>query len=257
MATFIWNADSERPFVFIHIPKTGGTSLTIGAACPNEEPPRGQQFFLLKPSGRFFSPEGLQLAPEFRVPSMPKIAPSSSYEKQLGMEEHLRARDLQWLKRSCVFATVVRNPWDRFASVYAAWASRQRSRMALYEMDDEAAGEIPDSLPEPGMMAYIDQIEGLLHAHDTFLGPQVDWVLDDDGWPVCTTVWRFERLSAAWEEMKSVLGLPGDRPLPHARKQSRKPYQQYYEEEPLAKIWVGDRYERDIEMFGYEFEGPR
>jgi hypothetical protein len=69
------------------------------------------------------------------------------------------------------------------------------------------------------------------------------------GEPVVDFIGRFERLEEDWETVRERFGLP---PLAHYNRSPHRSYTEAYTP-GLAKV-AAARYERDIELFGYEEE---
>jgi hypothetical protein len=79
----------------------------------------------------------------------------------------------------------------------------------------------------------------------TFIRPQADYLVDDSGQCMVSTVGRFENL------IDDFAYICPDATLKHLNESSHAPYRTYYT--PELAVLVGDRYQRDVTMFGYSF----
>jgi hypothetical protein len=215
----------ELRCVFVHVPKTGGTSIECALGL------RGR-------SRR-----------EDRRALYGRI--ESDVLKQRGFVsgylQHLTAADLRALAPAGSFSgyfsfAIVRNPWDRLVSSFVnkdPHLSRQARAVGV-----ELEGlEFED---------YVDATGELRHAH---LQPQWEYLMDSDGKRLVDFVGRFESLQDSFREICRRLGIR--RQLPHAKKSQRREssdFRDYYTE--AARKAVGERYARDIALFGYEFREP-
>ena len=137
----------------------------------------------------------------------------------------------------------MRNPLDRLLSCYAQkivyhqrelgmpsllwrYGSRFDRDMSFAEFV-HAVAEIPDRLSD-------------IHfrSQHTFFYHRDQLMVDFVG--------RFETLQTDWGSLRERFGLP---PLPHQNRSRHDPYQQAYS--PALAAVAAQRYERDIELFGY------
>jgi hypothetical protein len=79
---------------------------------------------------------------------------------------------------------------------------------------------------------------------------QLDYVADSSGHIIVDFVGRYESLEHDSRVVLNMLGLP-DAFLPHENRSSHGDYRDYYSD--LTRRIVADRYQRDIEHFGYRF----
>jgi hypothetical protein len=128
----------------------------------------------------------------------------------------------------------VRNPWDRVVSLYM----RQEGLVVRKHMSFEQ---------------FVDWIQ---YSSATCLHPlphvnQLDWLVDQHGNMMMDYVGRFERLNDDWEVISGKLNITNR--LSHINKNNLKDkhYSEYYNER--TKNVVADKFRRDIEYFGYEF----
>jgi len=173
---------------------------------------------------------------------------------------HLSAREYvegRWLSPEDFAAlfrfTFVRNPWDRIVSEY---------RYRNYFHHRSFRHFVLHGLPRPD---WGDQYRHIMS--------QFDMLHDSSGRLLVDFVGRFETLQADFDRVCDRLGLKDSR-LPHRNPSDKKSrnakrwlrnlaffngesgkrhYTEFYDRETRAA--VERRYERDIETFGYRFEG--
>ncbi|MDO5706823.1 MAG: sulfotransferase family 2 domain-containing protein [Paracoccus sp. (in: a-proteobacteria)] len=206
-------------YIFVHIPKTGGTSLTQML-----ERRVGRDDIILSdtPKGR---------ARRHRV----KDAPARGR-----LWKHATLADIEGLVDPAIFAdylifTLVRNPWDRLVSMYH-WARTQ-------------------SFDHPTVrLAKATDFDGFLrHPMTTRMiaWPETRYLTDSRGteWPALFL--RFETLSADTAMLGDRLGLKLG-PLPHVNPSQRGAYRDYYTGETAAI--VARAAAQSIARFGYAFD---
>lgn len=201
--------------IFVHIPKTGGTSVED----------------LIWPQISERSAQDLWMG---------KIDQHSN-KYQTGGLQHLLARQIQLEVGHEVFDsyfkfTMVRNPWDRLVSQYAHMSKRKglRNYIGMKEGDP--------------LKRYLELIGKRRHVQ---WEPQTSFILSPQGHRLVDFIGRFENFNESVMDVLTHLGL-GTCSIPHAKRGERGPYQSYYDLE--AQEIVADRYAADIELFGYEFE---
>ena len=89
------------------------------------------------------------------------------------------------------------------------------------------------------------------HDQPKMFMPQVDWVSDEEGTLMVDRVCRFERLVDDVAEVGREIG--HSLVLPHVKASKRGQYQPYYDNE--AREAVAAWFQKDIEAFGYAFDG--
>jgi hypothetical protein len=185
--------DHERKLLFIHITRTGGTSIETALV--------GQDWWKIDPATKHLS--------------------ASQTRRHFGEEV--------W--RDYTTFAVVRNPWDRFVSMWTIgyW----------YEEGTHLKGVKPEGFSEfmRTLKPHPGEIYDTLHQHRV-LDEEIDFIL------------RFETLQRDFSAMLWERDL-ADVTLPVALKSERNAYRDYYDEELAAQ--VGETYATDIERFGYSF----
>lgn len=209
--------------IFIHVPKTGGTSIEAVLGMHGDRGDVG-------------------------------VVP---YADQVADREHLYGRQLQHLTAErlraelddeAVFSSyfkfsVVRNPWDRLVST-CAWSGRKWARGEMLERGEfdafvrrtHAAFAACRDAPRPAP----------LHPH---VVPQVAYLFDAAGRSCVDFIGRTESLARDWHVIRDRLGV--DAELPTRMKSAHRPYREYYDAE--TRDLVAEIYARDIEAFGYRF----
>lgn len=142
----------------------------------------------------------------------------------------------------------VRNPWDRLVSCYSnKFADRGKGLGGPQKRSERF---------RPGM-AFAEFVEAVHATPDEDANPhfrsQHTVVCDSDGRVMADFVGRFESLREDFRTVAEEIGAP-DLELPHrlkSRARGSRPYTDFYDER--LKGLVAERYEKDIETFGYHF----
>lgn len=200
-------------FLFIHIPKCGGTSVEAALAK-----------LLL---GKEFREWSIAESEEYLLPR-----PGVSYQ-------HSKLTDFSnaGIDVSTYFKfAFVRNPWDLVISEIFYFKK--------YEKRTFNQATIRESI------LHLLQRKKPLWGHD--FKPQTDYLTDDSGQPAMDFVGRFERLEEDFRDVCEKMGLPVLK-LPHllATRDGRSHYSEYYDDETRGLVY--ERYRKDIETYGFEF----
>ena len=152
----------------------------------------------------------------------------------------------------------VRNPWDRIVSEY---------KFRRYPRRFDFKSFLFEHVPEPGEKHYFHVM------------PQHEFLFDAEGKCLVNFVGRFEKLKEDFNTICRQLAIP-ETPLPHANRSLAKNsetkgvgslldrltssksekahtfthYTEYYDDE--SREYVRCMYEKDIDVFGYEFGEP-
>jgi hypothetical protein len=127
----------------------------------------------------------------------------------------------------------VRNPWDWQVSLYH------------YMLTDPFNPHYEEVRRWGSFDAYIRWRCAVAPA------PQSAFVCDETGQLLVDYVGRFERIHEDFRVIAERIGL-GSIELPHLKKVEHPPYQELYS--PETRALVARAFERDIGMFGYDFE---
>lgn len=209
-------------FLFVHIPKTGGTSVRVALRGYKWKDPYRIPLFLCSRLSALF---GHRLA--CKLPRHAKI---------VAAKEMLPREFFDSLFK---FA-FVRNPWDLQVSSYH---HIRRERPHLLHGIDSFSEFLRYKLnPDRPYVFHLD----------VSIERQSDYLVDLDGSILTDFIGRYENLAEDFREACRRIGI---RPpsLPHKRKaQDRRDYRAYYTDE-TAEL-VARHYRRDIELFGYRFD---
>lgn len=211
----------KHNFLFVHIAKTGGTSIR-GALSPYRwKGPHGIPLFLCS---------RMSVLCNHRLAcKLPRHARAVA-----ALEMFPREQFQQFFK----FA-FVRNPWDLQVSSYHHIL---RERPHLMEHVKNFQEFVHWKLEEKRSYNYIV---------DTSIALQSSYLVDLNSDVIVDFIGRYENLTADFNTVCRKIGIPAPR-LPHKRKAvDRKPYQEYYNGE-TARL-VADYFAKDIKMFGYTF----
>ena len=211
---------ARHNYIFIHIPKTGGTSLARAL-------------------------EARAAADDIMLGDTPKALKRRHRVKDVNaagrLWKHSTLADIaglvtqEQIAQARIF-TMVRNPWDRVVSYYH-WLQAQ-------SFDHPAVGLAKDLT----FSAFLNhpQIMASLKAH-----PYGRYVTDGTGQERCDLFVRLEHLEQDIARLEQLIGLR-IAPLGHDNRSKReKSYAFYYSEED--QHLVGDLLQEDIIRFGYKF----
>ena len=171
---------------------------------------------------------------------IPKCAGQSiekAFGKRIGQHFHrrkaIKAFGLSKWDNYFKFA-FVRNPWDRFVSLYHYRSKYQKSHIRGRSF-------------KTCMMKMFNEYPPRVHQQNF-------WVMDAQDKPIVDFIGRFENLQADFAEVCRIIGAVGVE-LGHHNKTDHMHYSHYYDDECLQ--FVTEHCMRDIELFGYTFEDLR
>jgi hypothetical protein len=214
----------SHQFIFIHTAKTGGMSMRD----------------VLEPLATELD--------KFRIHRPPKTIgdqPNPMYTVWETLLLHAKARDVKRELPAEVFDTFfkfafVRNPWDMQASMYN------------FMLRDPA---IPNHDEVKALGSFDNFIDWVIARKDPYpkgvTKLQADTLTDKDGNLLMDFVGRYENLAEDFAHVGRVIGV--DVKLPHLNKSSHKDYRTLYTPDTRQK--VAEHFRKDIEMFGYDFDG--
>jgi hypothetical protein len=208
-------------FLFVHIAKTGGSSMRSALNRIRWRDPLYPFQFICS---RFSHMTGHRLGTKFprhaRIIAAKEMLPHDVFAKLFKF-------------------AFVRNPWDVQVSAYHHLLRDHPHLLAGRESFADYLRYRLD--PERPWDYYIDGLSQ----------PQVDYLIDLDGTILADFVGRFETLAEDYQHIADKIGIAN--PLPHRRQEkARKDYREYYSSE-LVDL-VAQHYNRDIEAFNYRFE---
>ena len=208
-------------FLFVHIAKTGGTSVRAALAPLRwRDPLYLPQFICSRLSHLTGHRIGSKLPRHARVIAAKEMLPSELFE------------------RLFKFA-FVRNPWDLQVSSFHH-IRRERPHL-MHGITDF-----------PSFIRWkLDPDRAYQYHIDTSIELQSDYLKDLDGRVLVDFVGRYEDLRGDFEEACRRIGIT-PRTLPHRRKATdRAAYRDYYDDATAAL--VAEHFRPDIEMFDYSF----
>ena len=171
---------------------------------------------------------------------------------QIGKGELLKGLDN---KLSDYFEfTFVRNPWDRLVSCYSQKIVTVPKLLGFKRANLNPSGEKDRFYPG---MQFADFVEVVHATPDEEANPhfrsQYLTVCDPEGRIMADFVGRFENLFEEFVAVSQTIGAPELELPAHLQSHSRKsrPYTDFYDER--LKGLVHERYQKDIEMFGYTY----
>lgn len=207
---------NDHRFIFVHIPKTAGLSITDALQPYAENNPRKGWRRLLS---------------HLPVPEDPHKA---------AFRVHVSARWARLKLPAAVFDSyckfaVVRNPYDRAVSYF---------HFLTQKTDHHRHHKVRDlTFPQ-----YLDHVAEQ-RRNDT----QFDCVADKDGRLLIDKVLRIETLDADFAALCADLGLSGVRPLPQHNTSKRGDYLEYFGDEGVRRK-VAELFAVDFEAFGYDLD---
>ena len=208
-------------FLFVHIAKTGGTSIRAALAPLRwRDPLYIPQFIASRLSHLTGHRIASKLPRHARIIAAREMLPHELFEKLFKF-------------------AFVRNPWDLQVS---SWHHLRRERPHLVE-------NIPDF--ESFLRWKLDPERPYQYHIDTSIERQTDYLKDLDGTILVDFIGKYENLQEDYEEACRRIGIKPPR-LPHKRQaKDRDEYRRYYSDD-LAAL-VGDYFSEDIETFEYSF----
>ncbi len=214
----------SKNFLFVHIAKTGGTSLRAAL--------RRYRW-----GGWYSAP--LWLASQVSQLTRPRHKLGLKFPRHA---KAIAAREMlpEEVYRSLFKFAIVRNPWDLQVSSFHH-ISREKPEVL------GRARTFRDFLllkfdPERPYDFMLDISAELQH----------EYIVDLQGRVIIDYIGRYENLRADYQAICRRIGVPAPQ-LPHLRKaEDRKDYRSYYDDE-LVEL-VAAHYRKDLDLLGYRFE---
>lgn len=208
-------------FLFIHIAKTGGTSVR---AALNSLRWKDPMYYLMWPAHKVSGLTGHKLGLKF-----PRHSHAIAAKEMLPEE---------YYDQLFKFA-FVRNPWDLQVSSFHH-IKRERPE-AMNGIDDFNTFMRWKFNPERPFQYHID----------TSLSLQTDYIVDLHGNKIVDFTGRYEALEEDFKYVCDKIGVTME--LPHKRKANdrSKDYRSYFKDDTAEA--VAKHFKRDIDMLGYEF----
>lgn len=209
-------------FLFVHIAKTGGTSVRAALAPLRWRDPLYWPAFLCS---RLSHLTGHRIASK-----LPRHAKVIAAKEMLPHEV---------FDRLFKFA-FVRNPWDLQVS---SWHHIRRERPHLLQGIEDF----------PAFIRWkLDPARPYQYHIDTSIELQSDYLKDLSGKIIVDFIGHYETLQDDFDKVCRTIGI-APKQLPHKRQaKDRSDYRKYYSDE-IAEL-VAQRFKPDVEAFGYTFD---
>jgi len=214
----------DPPFMFVHIDKAAGSNIQHALRPFMKAAGRSKMRRLLGLLGPLNRAGGLYRQLEFS-----EHAPASRVEACLPPEVYARLYKFAF----------VRNPWDRLVSRHAYLLRKKEHAHS-------------NTVNELGSFDAYLQWELARGPHNGGMRHQADYVTGADGRLIVDFIGYFERLAEDFAEVCRKIAVPASLPPPKAHA-PREDYRSFYTEK--TRDLVAKAYARDIELFGYTFEG--
>jgi chondroitin 4-sulfotransferase 11 len=143
----------------------------------------------------------------------------------------------------------VRNPWDRLVSWYSMVTTMPKEGNELWQYVHDNSSTF-----EEFIYNCTDEVEIKEGVHYSFAYNQLDYVTDDHGNLLVDFIGRVENFDKDIQEVFRRIGFELEE-VPHKNRSGHQHYSTFYT--PDTELIVRERFKRDIEYFGYEFESPR
>ncbi len=213
----------KHNFIFLHIPKTAGNSITSVLSKYAET--------TLQPQ---ISPNGYETGDNFET-----IDPRLGNDKHFTLQKYIN-----YFKEeiySYRILTTVRNPWDWACSCYFF---RKQVNEGIYKKEN-SIWKSDDSIIAPDKF---DKEEFLRYLYSNSQMPQSDYLRSNK--KINVYLMRYESLQNDFLKACNLLNIPSSK-LPRLNATRRFNYKKIFDQElnnAISKIYF-----RDIEMFNYQF----
>jgi hypothetical protein len=145
----------------------------------------------------------------------------------------------------------VRNPWDRLVSWYSMVTTPQKIPKTGNELWRYAREN--SSTFEEFIYNCTDEVEVTKGVTYSFAYNQLDYVTDEQGNFLVDFIGQLETFDNDVQEVFDRIGVELET-IPHRNRSDHRHYSTFYK--PDTEMIVRERFKRDIEYFGYEFERP-
>jgi len=204
----------KKKFLFIHIPKTGGTSIQSVMGKYSEDTLKWDMF-----DGRQYN----RVTLTSNIPEISRHSPLRYYGDYYDLSKFYKI-------------TCVRNPWDRVMS----WYFRRQGFMVYDDFDKDDFFEL------------IRRIRDDAGTTPTSFSPQVDFIKDSSGKLNMDFIMRYESLQKDFNRVCDILEIPRETlPVLNRSKNSIVNYQDFYTNR--TRRMVANAFKEDIRYFKYTF----
>ena len=219
--------DTKKKFLFIHIPKTGGTSITKAL--------KGKR-----------SHKTLRHHLPLKYGQIPKVINNSNQNiidyaiiRMTGWEFRIRnsgfwTKKVPYIDDDYKIFSVVRNPWSRAVSYYKNLIDNPKILKLL---------RIPEGVEfEELLVKYASRCRELR--------PQIYWLINWNGIIDIDLIAKQENLQEDWKKICDLLELDLELPFVNINKDPT-PWRDYYT--PYTRQLIAKIFKEDIKQFGYTF----
>ncbi|MEJ7814602.1 MAG: sulfotransferase family 2 domain-containing protein [Rubrobacter sp.] len=141
-----------------------------------------------------------------------------------------------------------RNPWDRLVSWYTMVTTFDKAGNELWRYVHDNSSTFEEFIHN-----CTGEVEIRKGVYYSFAYNQLDYVMDEHGNLLVDFIGRLENLDEDIQEVFRRIGLELET-VPHHNRSGHRHYSTFYT--PETEMIVRERFNRDIEYFGYEFERP-
>ncbi len=220
----------DNEFIFVHIPKTAGTS--INEALTREPTITSQKIKRkLKHLPSLINPNQ-PTHPKLITPKVEKHAKAIKIKQKVG----------NTLWDNYFTFSFIRNPWDLMVSSYKWWLQKAH-------MWPHLAQDIKYIKNMDGFKTFLKSPYGtnMINEHQ---GTIMDWLTDEKDTVIVDYVGKFETLEKDFRKICKKLAI-NEPALPRINVTNRYDYRNYYDYE--SRQWITERFSKTIEQFGYTF----
>jgi hypothetical protein len=211
-------------YIFIHIPKTGGTSVAQA---------------LGKDRGYFGHNSIRQLIGNDKIvsPGLHNALVDLAMKRDVSLEKQVM---------DTFSFSVVRNPWDRLVSWFFCIQTTANPEYCNHY------GQNFKEWVMNGMQIHEEQVQLFGSGRVSNALSQSEWLVDFSGKIVVDTIIRFEELETEW---KSIMKKLNAEDLPHVNKSILRNinYREHYDNEMLDYIDSTNIFQEDIKNFNFVF----
>ena len=218
----------KNKFIFVHIPKCGGSSIELA---------------LLKNEGIALADDNIEL-----LTNKQRREYSIGYKFQDTMAQHRKISQYEVLNNKYFTFTFSRNPWGRLLSEYF-YIKKNNGCRCNKSMMQNWPPELDFNGKFPTFNDFVknDGIKCGWRGHNSL---QIDYVLNSNKNKGIDFIGKIENLQEEFNIICDKIGIPKQQ-LPHKNKTKHKHYTEYYDDE--TKEIVAEKFRKDIEYFGYKF----
>lgn len=213
--------------IFIHIPKTAGTSIETTLGYHGDAKERGRQ------DHRRLRNVEQAIWPPKRRRYLPADFVHFANQRISGRNRGFDFVTYSEYGRFFKFA-IVRNPWDRVHSWY-----RNVIRDPFHQKQLGISADC----------SFVDFVKN--HLDCWALNPQIDWLVDEQGDIALDYIGKFETLGISFIHICKSLGLE-NQTLPNVLSSGTSDFRSAYTEQ--TREIVAAKYEKEIMFFDYEFD---